>query len=559
MSSFKSIKSVGFFTTGLAATAAVTALSAPMAQAQAPFRVSRPLTGAKVRETAHLQFSRASLGDAKYIQLFIDDVFRSAIAIPPSTRKIPSVHTEQVESNASTVSLLWNTKAIDNTPGIADDKRIITDGPHTVEVVGLDAAGHRIGKDALTLTVANRSGLLMPASGINMNYHFSVGDSTNYQERAEVNFILADNQNSQNSGGFGSGYGQRAYYGSQRQGSSYGGRPGGGGGFQGGGGPGGFPGGGGPDGGGGAGDGADFNPIVLVQNVRATFERSTEDTAGSDYFIRDKVLRGIILGGNGSAARLEDIYDFKSRYRTVSSAGALKSTGTASRPGAYVALLLPNLGGGNRRTGEKWRTSTPIQLEWATLDTPPRVYADNELEGLEWQDGYQTARIRQKFDGTVNMPIYGGAGVMTNAKVAMDRTIWFSYKIGKIVRMETKVTVEGDAPQAIVSQMAPSAGGGAAGGGGGGFPGGEAGIRGGGGRFPGGGGGGGKFPGGGDGGDFPGAPQAGGGGGGGFGALLGPQGPNAPEAKVPAKFQSTITVTLYRPTGGSGNASVASR
>ena len=555
MSSFKSIKSTGFLTTGLAATAAVTALSAPMAQAQAPFRVSQPLSGAKVRETTRLRFSRAALGDAKYIQLFIDDVFRSAIAIPPSTRKIPAVHTEQVESNASTVSLLWNTKAIDNTPGIADDKRVITDGPHTVEVVGLDAAGRRIGKDTLTLTVANRSGLLMPASGINMNYHFSVGDNTNYQERAEVNFILADNQNSQNSGSFGSGYGQRAYYGSQRQGSSYGGRAGGGGGYPGapGGGypgaPGGFAGGGGPDGGGGAGDGTDFNPIVLVQNVRATFERSTEDTAGGNaYFIRDKVLRGIILGGNGSAARLEDVYDFKSRYRTVASSGSLISTSTASRPGAYVALLLPNLGGGNRRTGEKWRTRTPIQLEWATLDTPPMVYADNELEGLEWQDGYQTARIRQKFDGTVNMPIYGGAGTMTNAKVAMDRTIWFSYKIGKIIRMETKVTVEGDAPQAIVSQMAPGSSA-AQGGGGGAFAGAPGG-------FPAGGG---KFAGGGDEGGFPGAPQAGGPAGGGFGSLLGSQGPNAPEAKVPAKFQSTITVTLYRPAGGSGTARVASR
>ncbi len=557
MSSFKSIKSIGFLTTGLAATAAVTALYAPMAQAQAPFRVSRPLTGTRVREVARLQFSRASLGDVKYVQLFIDDVFRAAIAIPPVSTKIKTVHTEQLESNPTTVSLLWDTKAIDTTPGIADDKRIITDGPHTVEVVGLDSAGRRIGKDTLTLNVANRAGLLMPASGINMNYHFSVGDNTNYQERAEVNFILADNQNSQsNNGGFGSGYGQRAYYGSQRQGSSYGGRAGGGGfpgggrpgGFPGGG-PGGFPGGGGPDGGGGAGDGTDFNPIVLVQNVRATFERSTEDTAGSDYFIRDKVLRGIILSGNGSAARLEDVYDFKSRYRTVSSAGALKSTSTASRPGAYVALLLPNLGGGNRRAGEKWRTSTPIQLEWATLDTPPRVYADNELEGLEWQDGYQTARIRQKFDGTVSMPIFGGAGVMKNAKVSMDRTIWFSYKIGKIIRMVTKVTVEGDAPQAIVTQMAPGSGAAQGGQGGGAFPGGPQG------GFPGGGG---KFAGaGGDEGGFPGAPA--GGGGGGFGALLNSQGPNAPEATVPAKFQSTVTVTLYRPTSGSGTASVASR
>jgi hypothetical protein len=535
-----SLKTIGFLTTGLAATAAITAFSAPAAQAQAPFRVLRPATGAKVRETTRIQFSRAALGDAKYVQLFIDDVFRAAIAIPPQSKK--AVHTEQVEANGSNVSLLWNTKAIDNTPGLADDKRVITDGPHTIEVVGLDSAGRRIGKDTITLNVSNRSGLVMPSNGINMSYRFSVGDNSNYQERAEVNFIVADNQNPNGGGNspYGGGSGQRPYYGAQRQGTSYGGRQSGGGapGYPGGGG--GYPGGGMP----GSGDGTDFNPIVPVQNVRATFERSTEDTAGSGaYFIRDKVLRGIIIGGNGSAARLEEVYDFKSRYRTVASSGSLLSTSTASRPGAYVALLLPNLGGGNRRAGEKWRTRTPIQLEWATLDSPPMVYADNELEGLEWQDGYQTARVRQKFDGQVNMPIYGGAGTMKNAKVSMDRTIWFGYKTGKIIRMVTKVTVEGDAPQSIVSQMAPSAGSFSQGGGAG-FPGGgPAGFPGGGAGFPGAGGDEGLL-------GNPGAPS-----GGGFGALLNPQGTE--EAKVPAKFQSTITVTLYKPSSSSSAAQVA--
>ncbi len=520
-------------------TALVTALSAPMAQAQAPFRIMRPANGAKVRETARIQFSRASLGEAKYMQIFIDDLFRSAVAIPPVGKK---VHTEQLEANNSQVSLLWNTKAIDNTPGIPDDKRIVTDGPHTIEIVSLDSEGRRIGRDTVTLSVANRAGLVMPASGINMNYRFAVGESSNYQQRAEVNFIIADNQNTQGGGSspYGGGYGQRAYYGSQRNGSSYGGRAGGGPGGPGGY-PGGMPGGGGYPGGGG--ESAEFNPIVPVQNVRATFERSTEDRAGSNaFFIRDKVLRGIIIGGNGSAARLEEVYDFKSRYRTVASSGSLISTSTASRPGAYVALLLPNLGGGNRRTGEKWRTRTPIQLEWATLDTPPMVYADNELEALEWQDGHQTARIRQRFDGQVNIPIYGGAGTMKNAKVSMDRTIWFGYKPGKIIRMVTKVTVEGDAPQTIVSQMAPSAGS-MSGQGGGGFPGGGPG-------FPGGG-----FPGAGEDAGFPGSPSQGPGGG--FGALLNPQG--AEEAKVPAKFQSTITVTLYRPGSGTSPATVANR
>ncbi|MBC8103281.1 MAG: hypothetical protein H7Z41_11895 [Cytophagales bacterium] len=535
----KSLKTASVLTVGMAAVT-LSALYAPSAaQAQAPFRISRPLNGSKVRETARIQLGRGALTNVAYVQLFIDERFRSAIAVPSAGGK--AVHSAEVESNTSRVSLLWNTKAIDSTPGIPDEQRVVTDGPHTVEVVALDAAGRRIGRDSVTVNVANRAGLLMPANGISMNYRFAVGDSSSYQERSEVNFIAADNQAQQGGGNspYGGGAGQRAFYGSQRQSTTYNGRPSGGRGYSVGGQGGNYGGGGGY-----GGEESQFNPISLVQNVRATFERSTEDrVGGSAFFIRDKVLRGIIIGGNNTAERLENVYDFKSRYRTVDTAGRVLSAGAASRPGAYVALLLPNLGGGSRRTGQTWRTRTPIQLEWATLDAPPTVTADNTLEGLEWQDGYQTARVRQKFDGQVNMPIYGGAGIMKNAKVTMDRTIWFGYKQGKIIRMLTTVTVEGDAPQSIVSQMAPGAasgGGGPVGGGRGGFPGGG---------YPGGG-----YPGGGGEEGLLGVPGQSSNGG--FGALQAPQ--QVEEAKVPAKFQSVTTITLYRPAKGA-TARVASR
>ena len=229
---------------------------------------------------------------------------------------------------------------------------------------------------------------------------------------------------------------------------------------------GGYPGGGGfPGGGGGYPGGAYGQPTgpfsILVQKVEANYTRTTEDRLGGQNFtIRDRVTSGTILAGNGAYARLSDVYALKSRYRTVTSRGGVNDHGiaSASKPGAYVALPMIDLGGGRRRVGQTWNTRVPVLLEWATMDAPPTVVATNTLETLEWQDGYQTARIRQTYKGKANIPIHGGAGTMRQADVNMDRTIWFAYKPGQIVRQETTMQVNGDAPANIVQAMVPSAG-----------------------------------------------------------------------------------------------------
>lgn len=212
--------------------------------------------------------------------------------------------------------------------------------------------------------------------------------------------------------------------------------------------------------------------VVPVQDVRADFERTIEDFAGeSSYFLRDKCAGGTIIAGNGAAALLEAIYDFKSRYRTVETTGYVREKGTANaaRPGAYVSLIIPTLGGGTRRIGQTWKTQTPVLLEWATMDTPPSVLATNKLVGLEWQDGYQAARIEQTFNGTADIPIFGGAAKMNQAKVKMNRTIWFAFKAGKVIRVETDLEVDGNAPSDVLSAMVPAAGIGSGGAFGGGF------------------------------------------------------------------------------------------
>ena len=285
-------------------------------------------------------------------------------------------------------------------------------------------------------------------------------------------------------------------------------------------------------------------PFTLpVQTVIAKYERSTEDrVTQSAYFTRDLVTEGTITAGNGASARLEDVFNFKSRYRTLSTSGKTLEYGVASadRPGAYVALPVIDLGGQKVRVGQPWQSRTPVLLEWATLDAPPTVVANNVLESLEWQDGYQTARIKQTFQGRVSMPIFGGAAKMDGAKVKMTRMIWFGFKAGKVVRTETTIEVEGDAPASVIASMVPGAG-----------VSGGAGLMGGMGGMGGGMMGGGKSAGGGMMGGDEDMPSMGGSGFGSgmgsFGNAFGMQGETQEESKVPAKFKSFTVVTLDKP------------
>ena len=568
----------------LGATVLGLAITVPMAaSAQVPFKVARPQDGARVRETVRIQIPRTALTNVKYLALSVDGKFRAGLGVPSpvfeKNGKAKSITTDVLAYDETSVSILWNTKTLTPDPKNPSLLEGVEDGPHAVEIIAFDGNNKRIGRQSLTLEVDNKGGLRVPADGILLTYRFQVGDETHYSQKTDVEY-LGENKPVAPGAGFASGSNG---FSSQGRGMS------GGGGFAGGGmmngdgdmgkgggggmsssgprggmgssgprgmgssGPrggagmmgGGMMGGGMMGGAGGAAFGRDngnfqaSGPFTLpVQTVTAKYERSTEDrVTQSAYFTRDLVTEGTITAGNGASARLEDVFSFKSRYRTLSTSGKTLEYGVASadRPGAYVALPVIDLGGQRVRVGQPWQSRTPVLLEWATLDAPPTVVANNVLESLEWQDGYQTARIKQTFEGRVSMPIYGGAAKMDGAKVKMTRMIWFGFKAGKVVRTETTVEVDGDAPASVIASMVPGAG-----------VSGGAGLMGGMGGMMGGMGGGAGMMGGDD--DMPSMGGSGFGSGmGSFGNAFGMQGETQQESKVPAKFKSFTVVTLDKP------------
>jgi hypothetical protein len=472
------------------------------ASAQVPFRIARPVNGATVRETVKIQIPRSALGEIKYLALTVDGKFRAGVAVPELSLTGKPVKTDTVLADASTVTLLWNTKAPVADPKNPQILEGVEDGTHSIKVIGYNASDRKVAEETLTLTISNRGQLAMPAQGISLSYGFRIGEQTLWKQKTDLEFkgerksAPTSSLNSGSNGYFvpggnvGGGFpgggmgdtdgGLMGGRGMRGGGMSMGGPPMG----MGGSGPmgmGGMRGGGMSMGGppgmgmggmgiggmgmGGMGMGGSALPdgpfTIPVQSVRASYERTVEDQLEPGvFFVRDRVKNGTIVGANAAPMRLEDIYDFKSRYRSVRSRGQVKShiTPSADKPGAYVALPIIDLGGQKRRIGSQWYTQAPILLEWATLDAPPQVNCTNTLETLEWQDGYKTARIKQTYKGTGTVPLYGGLGKMTNAKIDMVRTIWFAYGQGRVIRTETVTDVEGDAPANILAAMVPAAG-----------------------------------------------------------------------------------------------------
>ncbi|MBC8143568.1 MAG: hypothetical protein H7Y38_19225, partial [Armatimonadetes bacterium] len=393
------------------------------AWAQVPFQVASPANGASVRETVRMAIPRSSLGDAQYLTLTIDGVFRAGIDIPTFKAEKP-IRTTTVEGGERYVNLLWNTKEISKDPKVPENLRTVQDGPHSIEIAAYNAGGRQVGVQNLTLNVNNKGSLPSPASGILLSYALRVGARDKYRQKTEVEYI-ADPQTVPAAQGGGRNFGGGGFNGGGLRGgppAGFGGPPAG---FGGGGRFGGQ--------GGGPNDGSfvprqqPTGPVILpVQNVTANYERTVEDRNGSStYLVRDKVLNGVIIGGSGNADRLENVYDFKSRYRAVRSRGLVEEYAPASAkaPGAYVALPIIDLSGVRRRVGDQWTVKAPILLEWATLNAPPMVDTQNRLESLEWQNGNRTARIVQTYNGKADVPIFGGAGTMKSADVKMTRTI----------------------------------------------------------------------------------------------------------------------------------------
>jgi len=446
--------------------------------------------GAILAQTA--KTAPAALAPADAIQ--IASPFNKAIvreSVPVKLREFPKggyvsisidgrfVTAKAVPANPRAAVYLWDTKAgyvAADAPDAPDTVTPYNDGLHalTVTVYSGDKDSTVVGKDTVSVQLANKINL-PSGQGITMTYPWKSSRDLRYQRRTALTAAASD-----------------------------------------------------------APPAAAPPPI---QESRLRFARTVENATGGQYLIRDEVIP---VDHHGRSAPFVSyvatrgvpvpLSQVRALYRTVDARGRVLSDLPSQNRGDAVGFSIPVLPPRRVSVGAHWESPVKLSLDWSS-PTPATVTATSTLEDFEWQDRYPTAKIRETYAGPAFFRPGPGSPLppLSSPDIKFERVIYFAYNAGRVVRMQTTLSLVTSTPGLL--SLGSAGGGGYPGGGGhpggGGYPGGGFG-----GGYPGGGGFGGGYPGGGGfGGGYPG----GGGGfsgypGGGFGGGLG--NPNAPTKLV---------------------------
>ena len=411
-----------------------------------PVEIALPFNKAVVRESVPIKLREFPRGG--YVAISIDGRFVTAQAVPATSHAPVYV---------------WDSKAGYVTSDDLSTLKYYNDGTHALTVVVYDAQSRPLGKDTVSVQLANKIGL--PAGqGIKLAYPWKLNTNLRYQRRTTLGGTPADA----------------------------------------------------PDG----------TPEVPIQLSLLRYRRTVENADSGQYLIRDEIISVdrsahpkpfvSYVATRGNAGSLNG---FRAQYRVVDTRGRVLSSLTSQNKTNSLGFSIPVLPPRRVSVGAHWESPVQITLDW-TSPNPTTVTATSTLEDFEWQDRYPTAKIRETYSGPANL--FPGPGSPVPPLAAQDlkfeRVIYFAYNAGRIVRMQTVLTLT--SPAAGLLSTGGGFGGGrfggypGAGGFGGGYPGGGGGYPGGFGGYPGGGGG---YPGGG----FGGYPGGGGGyPGGGFGGRL---------------------------------------
>ncbi|MCS6777125.1 MAG: hypothetical protein RMJ43_13235 [Chloroherpetonaceae bacterium] len=192
----------------------------------------------------------------------------------------------------------------------------------------------------------------------------------------------------------------------------------------------------------------------VLNEMRSRLLLGIEDSrpAQDVALIRNKLTRLSLLEEGQEITFPEGMLS-GSMYQEVNSQGrVLYETGTGVGMEEFTlrglpvnnTLELPLLPLMQVSVGQTW------QLPGQRLDIPglppamqPRVTLTSKFEGLEWENGYPTARIRQTYEGDYGKPLIFNGIEVTSPKINYERDIYIAYKSGTLVKIKRTLTISG--------------------------------------------------------------------------------------------------------------------
>lgn len=287
---------------------------------------------------------------------------------------------------------IWDTKVpiVDPATGKPEP---IRDGEHTITVLLYDPDGKAIDRAEVRVQVANQEGISLPAIGARLQYRFRLGENVNYKQHDEV-ILLAGQTGAEITGGV---TGEQVAY-----------------------------------------------------EADTFFNLFAYDIRGDTFIIRQRANKQQVLAYNQPIYTLgEEMFRAVLQFITPLGNVIYQNVDTTNDPYVFRVMVLPVLPELRVKPGDTWTSWAQILLPDMPVERARKVLAQNKLEGVEWEGGYPTVKIRQTYEGTLSGTLEFSNYVLQNPKVKLDRTLWFAFNAGRLVRSETTVEIEGQVPTGV--------------------------------------------------------------------------------------------------------------
>jgi hypothetical protein len=365
---------------------AVLALAGSVGFAQAPFNIVRPADGATVRETLNIDVPRASIPSTGYVGVFLNGQFLRAVVPGPDS---------DPDARFFTISL--------DTKNLQVGNQRIGDGPLDIRLV-LFAEGERgafaVDESSIQVMVSNAASIPIPENGLLLRYRWTMGRANVYSWDTE---ILTE----AGTGVTGTGASRSMQL--QRE---------------------------------------TEEPIRLMYATDNVFSDGGALIRMQALPLAGQVSANIIASGT-QEPRIYQYWEMAPVYMRVTGTGrevwgSLPPfvDGTSFRAVDRVDLLasipLPVLPTQRVRPGDSWVSV----IQQGSLDLTNRLEIESvvnavvvraEFIGVEWEQGFPTAKIRHSIDG--GTAAQGG-------RQRLEETFWFALDTGTVIRRELVTTRE---------------------------------------------------------------------------------------------------------------------
>ena len=410
---------------------------ASLGAAQAPFNITRPYEGERIKEKVSMRFPLGSVPKSGYIGVYLNG--RLIEATRPTYVK-PMKNGKAVGRPYLEYVLDAKGRGIDDTaPGKTDE----------LKAVLFDEVGEtpkKLAESSVNIVINKRYGINVPSSGIKLRYRWKEGDELIYRmEQKQVVSTITENQ--QKAGGKAAE----------------------------------FP--------------ADGETVRMLYAVDKVTPRANN---GPVALVRMQPLPSkgkdwaeLTISGEDTPKRYYD-YEMAPIYMELTETGIQKwgsipfytpfggTAGQSTYLDLFAAIPLPTLPQKSISVGDSWQSnfqSGVLDLEklYEVTSVVRTFKARGEFVGVEWEQGRPCAKIQNVIDVGARSLEGNKASTLGDAKVTLNETVWFDLDSRRVLKAVREETIEVKADSATIAGLGfggasasnVSAGGGAAPGAGG--------------------------------------------------------------------------------------------